>query len=159
MIILHLKPEDNPKRYDLSMQYECTLWKCGKFSRQNTSFLSTENPDFSRSLERYSTKWTGSCCLLHDRAIGSFFFHETRVKWKIYLYMLKYYAVPQLLQAQEECGFVITLQKDLRHRNGQIGASAASIIQYNGSERLCRRRTEMTLQSIHKPSFPRVGSW
>jgi hypothetical protein len=51
-------------------------------------------------------------CLLHDRVMGPFFFHETTVKWNNYLDMLKNYTALQLLQTQEDWGFEITFQKD-----------------------------------------------
>jgi hypothetical protein len=56
-------------------------------------------------------KVTVSCCLLHNRVIKPFFFHETTVKWNNYLDMLENYALPQLLQVQDEYGFEITFQQ------------------------------------------------
>lgn len=75
-------------------------------------FWGTERPDFCRSFERDSPKVNVWCCVLHDRIIGPFFFHEPTVRWENYLDMLEYYAVPQMLQAQEEWGYEITFQQD-----------------------------------------------
>jgi hypothetical protein len=83
--MLHdLKPEDYPKFYDLSIRYECIIWKCGKFNRQNMGLLGTEKLNFSRSFERHSTKKSVSCCLL----IATSDYYETIVQWNSYLDML-----------------------------------------------------------------------
>jgi hypothetical protein len=74
-------------------------------------FLGTEELDFSCSLDRHSTKVTVSCCLLHDRAIEPFIFHEIMVEWNSYLDMQENYALPQLLQVQDVWGLEITLQQ------------------------------------------------
>jgi hypothetical protein len=75
------------------------------------SFLGAARLDFSRSVERHSTKKVVSCCLLHNRVIIPFFLNKTTVELKSYLDMLENYACTYLLQAQEVWGFVITFQE------------------------------------------------
>jgi hypothetical protein len=55
-MIHDLKAEDYLKRYNLSIQYVCTVWKCGKVNRQNVRFLGTGRLDFPCNLEKHSTK-------------------------------------------------------------------------------------------------------
>jgi hypothetical protein len=76
--MLHgLKPEDYPKGHSLSIRTSVSYGSVGMVYRQNMRCLSIERPDFSRRLDRHNTKVSVSCCLLHDRVIKPFFFHET----------------------------------------------------------------------------------
>ncbi|GBN06733.1 hypothetical protein AVEN_109423-1 [Araneus ventricosus] len=56
----------------------------------------SENPRAVQEVERNSPKINVWCALLHDAAIGPFFFAETSVTAKIYLDMLQIYSIPQM---------------------------------------------------------------
>ncbi|GBN06732.1 hypothetical protein AVEN_109422-1 [Araneus ventricosus] len=56
----------------------------------------SENPHAIQEVERNSPKIHVWCVLLHDAAIGPFFFAETSITAKIYLDMLQIYSIPQM---------------------------------------------------------------
>ncbi|GBL95831.1 hypothetical protein AVEN_227088-1 [Araneus ventricosus] len=65
-----------------------------------------------QEVERNSPKINVWCALLHDTAIGPFFFAETSVTANIYLNMLQSYAIPQMQHLQP----TIIFQQDAEAR-------------------------------------------
>jgi Helix-turn-helix domain (DUF4817) len=129
-VLHHLKREDFSKRFDMcstllehleqdpkflkriGFSDECTMWLSGNVNKQNVRAWSTARPNFNFDFERDSPKVTVWCAVLIDRIVGPYFFQEPTVQWKNYLDMLEQYAIPQLMQAEEEWGYEVLFQQD-----------------------------------------------
>jgi hypothetical protein len=95
-MIHNLKPEDYPKRYDLSIYGKCVPYgSVGKLTGKTLRFLGTERPDFSCSLDRHNTKVT-ACRIAFFMIASSNHSSSMRLQSSgcNYLDMLENYALP-----------------------------------------------------------------